>query len=274
MARGRPSVLAAFATEVLRERCSLYDRARFNRRPTESEESLTMANHRIRIVVFDLGGVIVRICRSWREGCLAAGVAYRPEWDEPGRRARRQELTRDHQEGRIGCEEHFAALAGVSGGLYSAREIDRVHGAWMFDEYAGVGELIEGIKRAGVETGVLSNTNESHWRRLSPGRGGGGPEFPTVTRIGHRYASHLMGMSKPDVKIYREFAARTGFRAGVPGSGEGSEIVFFDDLAENVQGACDAGWLAFQVDHTGDTARQMAGWLGTLGVIPGGVPVV
>ena len=29
------------------------------------------------LAVFDLGGVIVRICRSWQEGCRAAGIALK-----------------------------------------------------------------------------------------------------------------------------------------------------------------------------------------------------
>ena len=31
-------------------------------------------SERVTLVVFDLGGVVVRICRSWEEACRAAGV--------------------------------------------------------------------------------------------------------------------------------------------------------------------------------------------------------
>ena len=33
----------------------------------------------VRIVCFDWGGVILRHCRSWQEGCAAAGLPVHPE---------------------------------------------------------------------------------------------------------------------------------------------------------------------------------------------------
>jgi HAD superfamily hydrolase (TIGR01509 family) len=75
-----------------------------------------------------------------------------------------------------------------------------------------------------------------------------------------------MRLLKPDREIYHAFARATGFD-GAPGSRGGPEhIVFFDDLPENVAAARAAGWQAFRVDHTGDTAAQMGGVLRGLGV--------
>ncbi len=41
--------------------------------PTMSD----MLEKRIRLVCFDLGGVVIRICRTWAEGCAAAGLEVR-----------------------------------------------------------------------------------------------------------------------------------------------------------------------------------------------------
>jgi len=212
----------------------------------------------IQLVVFDLGGVIVRICRSWPEACERAGVPVREGWDDPTLRAARRELNKRHQEGRIDCETFFEGLAATAPGLYSTDEVRRIHDAWTLDEYAGAGALIRRLHEAGVATGVLSNTNHAHWRRLAPPAHVEASEYPTPRMVTHLYASHLMGMSKPDETIYKEFARRTGFDPG--------RIVFFDDLEENVIAAQRAGWNAVQVDHAGDTVAQMVRALESLGL--------
>ena len=61
----------------------------------------TMANPTHRLVCFDLGGVIIRICRTWAEGCRAAGLdVRRPELWRQTHIARRRIII-DYQTGRI-----------------------------------------------------------------------------------------------------------------------------------------------------------------------------
>lgn len=223
----------------------------------------------VRIVVFDLGGVVVRICRDWAEGCAAAGLPFRDDaLLSEEMKARRRAVSARHGRGEIACAEYYRELAATTGGLYTPEEVERVHHAWTRDEYPGVGALVHRLHEAGLETGVLSNTNHAHWVRLAPARAGGGerPEYPTPSLIRHLHASHIMRLLKPDREIYHAFARATGFD-GAPGSRGGPEhIVFFDDLPENVAAARAAGWQAFRVDHTGDTAAQMGGVLRGLGV--------
>lgn len=213
-----------------------------------------MSDPRVSLVVFDLGGVIVRICRSWAEGCRVAGVPVRAE-EQMGTQemiARRRELARAYQEGRIDCEEYFRRVAESTDGLYTPDEIRRVHDAWTMDEYPGVNALVRALKGAGVATGVLSNTNHAHWMRLAPPPHVEAVEYPTPRLVDHLHASHLLGLSKPSPEIYHRFAELTGYR------GRKREILFFDDLEENIAAARSVGWRAVQVDHAGDTASQMA----------------
>lgn len=209
------------------------------------------------MIVFDLGGVIVRICRSWEEGCRAAGVHLSPAWDDPAARERRRELNSLHQRGLMHSDDFYAAVAASVPGVYSADDIRRVHHAWTLDEYPGVAALVDDLHAADVITGVLSNTNHAHWLRLAPAPHLPAPEYPTPRRLRHVHASHLLGLAKPDQAIYHEFARRAGFLPGEPGTGRGSQILFFDDLLENIDAARRAGWLGVQVDHAGDTAAQM-----------------
>jgi FMN phosphatase YigB (HAD superfamily) len=216
----------------------------------------------IKVIVFDLGGVVVRICRNWAEGCAAAGLPFRDEnLLAEEMKVRRRAVSARHGRGELACADYYREMAATTGGLYTPDEVERIHHAWTREEYPGVFDLVAQIHTAGFETGVLSNTNHAHWLRLAPARARGGesPEYRTPSAIRHLHASHLMRLLKPEPEIYRAFERATGFAA--------PSIVFFDDLPENIAAASAAGWRAFQVDHTGDTARQMTGILQSLGVL-------
>jgi len=204
---------------------------------------------RPRIVVFDLGGVLIRICRSWAEACLAAGLSVRGESGAIATSKARHALAERHGLGDIDSGEFFGEVSRVMESAYSATEVRAVHDAWLLGEYPGACELIDDLRRAGLATGVLSNTNHAHWVRLAPRAHGGTGEFAVPGLVDHLHASHLMKLLKPDAAIYASFERLAGFA--------GPEILFFDDLEENVTAARSCGWQAEQIDHKGDTVRQM-----------------
>lgn len=210
----------------------------------------------------------MRICRTWREACAAAGVEYREAFDrqaaDPAAREARRLLVRRYEIGAIGTDEFIAAVARATAGLYSAEEFRAIHEAWILDEYAGVGRLIDDLHAAGVPTGVLSNTNALHWRQLTSGPHGPA-KFPTPEKVRHLHASHLLGLAKPDATVFERFAEVVGAPAAAAGG-----VLFFDDLEDNVRGARAAGWRAHLVDPSGDTAEQMRAVLTAVGTLPGG----
>lgn len=194
------------------------------------------------MVCFDLGGVLIRICRSWAEGCSAAGVPVRSDFtsDPSGANGHRL-LSRRHQTGQIACAQFFQEMSATCNDLYSPAEIERIHHAWIIGEYPGVAALIDRIHAAGIMTAALSNTNASHWRQMLA--------FPAFTKLGHRLASHDLGLVKPDEAVYREAEHRFGVG--------GNRILFFDDLPDNIAAAARIGWQAVAIDHAGDTAQQI-----------------
>lgn len=219
------------------------------------------------VVCFDLGGVIVRIARDWAEGCRAAGVEERAPalFHDAELKAERRGLSSAYQSGAIGSEAFFAGVAAQTGGLYTAGEVERVHDAWIYGEYAGVAALVERLNGVeGVVTACLSNTNEAHWLKKLAGDGVGSSPSEAVGLMRHRMASFEMGCLKPDEAIYAE--AERQLRA-VAGVGDVSRVVFFDDLEANVEAARARGWNAHLVDHAGDTAGAMAARLVSLGVL-------
>jgi HAD superfamily hydrolase (TIGR01509 family) len=198
-------------------------------------------------VCFDLGGVLVRICRSWDAGCAAAGLELRPGAEALGQHA---DLHDEHQLGRIDGPEYARALSRRLGGLYSPQEILSVHEAWLLGEYADLAGLIEDLHGRGLVTAALSNTNLEHWRRLL--------HFPAIRRLHHRLASHELGLRKPDPAIYAALEDRVGRR--------GPRVAFFDDTGENVEAARARGWLAQRIDPQRETAPQMRAALRAWGV--------
>jgi putative hydrolase of the HAD superfamily len=205
----------------------------------------------VRLACFDLGGVVIRICRSWTEGCAAAGLDVREpaRWDEV--KAARLALVHRHQVGRIDGTRFAQEISALWGGLYSPAEIMGIHRAWLLGEYEGIGDLIESVHRAGLETAALSNTCHEHWCRMG--------DYPAVMRIRHLLPSHQLGLQKPDPLIYRRAEQRLGYR--------GAEIIFFDDKIENVDAARDAGWHAEIIDPDGSTVPQITGALRARGVV-------
>jgi len=205
-----------------------------------------MSDSPIRLVCFDLGGVLIRICRSWEEGCRAAGLDVRYGANGSGATGgagwyASPDVTNLCQAGQISCDEFARRCSAATGNAYTPEEIMAVHDAWLLEEYPGVGDVVDRIHARGLETAALSNTNHAHWIRM--------PEFPAVMRLNSRFASHELGMFKPDPSIFREFEKRVNRR--------GDDILFFDDLPDNIQAARAIGWLAELIDPHGRTDLQI-----------------
>ena len=215
---------------------------------------MSLAHLSIRLVCFDLGGVVVRTCASPREGCTRAGVRYRPEIQSPEVRARMSPAEVAYELGQCSTSEYFARAETALWERQSASEISLVHDAWIIGEYQGIDRLVGVIRAAGVETACLSNTNERHWELMTAQP----LTYPAFAALGQRHASHLLGLAKPDLAVYRAFEKLSGVPPDM--------IVFFDDRAENVAAARSAGWHAECIDPRGDTAAQAATVLRRLGL--------
>jgi len=203
-----------------------------------------------RVVCFDLGGVVVRICGSFLEGARAAGIEPAVDLDATIDRQALGRLVHEHQSGSLPCEQFHERTSELVGGRVSAEQMRRVHDAWILGEYEGVAPLIDALHASGVESACLSNTNASHWRAMHG--------MPAFDRIRHRHASHLLGLCKPDARIFRAFERATGF--------EPASIVYFDDLVPNVIAADAAGWRAELVDPSRPTVPQIRAALERRGV--------
>ena len=207
------------------------------------------------LITFDWGGVLLRICRSFDEGVQAAGLDPREPVNDPALYEIRRGVSKQYQIGAIGEGEFFRETSRAIDGLYSPDEIALIHDAWLLGEYDGTADLMDELNAIdGIDTAILSNTNARHWARRER-------DFPTAGRAGQQHASHLLRAAKPDTDIYHAFAEATGY------TGREREIMFFDDLPENIETARSLGWRGVLIDHTADTAAQMRAALCDAGVL-------
>ncbi len=208
------------------------------------------------LVVFDLGGVLVQTVRSWEEAHERAGLPFPPPSD-PEYGARLKKLPRLGN-GSVDSARYFALVAEASQGVYTADDVWRISDALLIGEYPGISRVFDALEAVSIETALLSNTNDAHWARLfaqTPGE----PEFPTLVRARHRFASHLLGVEKPDPLAYRHVESATGHAA--------DRILFFDDTLINVEGARAVGWTADVIGYNRDPVTRMLACLRQRSVI-------
>ena len=88
-------------------------------------------------------------------------------------------------------------------------------------------DIMKNLREQGHRVVVLSNTNALHttfWPN----------EYPQIyAAADHVYLSQEMGMRKPEARIYQRVLESEGFSA--------ADAVFFDDNADNIEGANQLG---------------------------------
>jgi glucose-1-phosphatase len=103
---------------------------------------------------------------------------------------------------------------------------------WSRRVLPGARELLDELRRR-YRLAALSNSNELHWERNTN-------ELRIIEMFEFAISSHQVGLCKPHPDIYK--AALDRAKVSSPDA-----IVFFDDLAANVDAAKSVGLRAYQV---------------------------
>lgn len=191
-------------------------------------------------LLFDLGRVVLdidfsRTLRVWAEhaACEPAQLAQR---------FLRDELYHRHEKGEISDEIYFAGLRSSLGVALSDSQMIEGWNAIFVGEVAGINQLLGRAARR-LPLYALSNTNAAHVACFSKLYGDVLGHFREI------FVSSAIGLRKPDAGAY-DHVVRT---IGVPAE----RIVFFDDLAENIEGAQKRGLKAVHVTSPDDVARAL-----------------
>jgi len=92
----------------------------------------------INLIVFDLGGVLVRIARDWAEAHELAGLPQHPIADDAAFRADTREIATAHQSGAVTPEQWAEEVARRSADADTTEQAFAVLDAWIIGEYPGV----------------------------------------------------------------------------------------------------------------------------------------
>jgi glucose-1-phosphatase len=192
-------------------------------------------------LLFDLGRVVIDIdfskalsCWATHAGCTPSDIAARFVRDEAYRR---------HELGTISDAEYFESLRASLCIAISDEAFLEGWNAIFAGAMPGIAPL---LSRAGARMPLyaFSNTNRPHVAHFSTAYADLLGHFKTV------FLSSTIGLRKPDAAAYDHVVKAIGAPAG--------RIVFFDDLAENIEGARASGLKAVHVRSSGDIADAFA----------------
>lgn len=191
-------------------------------------------------LLFDLGRVVLdldfnRTLRLWAShaGCEPAELA---------RRFLRDELYHQHEKGEISDEAFFAGLRSSFGVELSDRQFIEGWNAIFIGEMPDINRLLTRAAQH-LPLYALSNTNAAHVAHFSR-------QFAEVLKPFRKiFLSSTIGLRKPDAAAYDHVVQVIGVPA--------DRIVFFDDLAENIEGARERGLKAVLVTSPADVAKAL-----------------
>ncbi len=191
-------------------------------------------------LLFDLGRVVLDIDFNRTLGAWARHAACEPV--QLGQRFPKGELYHRHEKGEISDEAFFAGLRTSLGIDISDAQFVEGWNAIFVGEMPGISQL---LARAAHRLPVyaFSNTNAAHVAHFSD-------QFSEVLKHFRKvFVSSLIGLRKPDAEAPDHVVQAIGVPA--------NRIVFFDDLAENFEGARSGGRKAVHVISPDDVARAL-----------------
>lgn len=191
--------------------------------------------------IFDIGGVLVKYDHEEELKFLAAKGAYDPE---AIKMLFTDELINGTETGRIQSAEFYEKCI-----RHAMPDITYEKWVDKYTEYFEMNpegfELMLALKRAGRRIYLLSNLAEHHKvaiERKIPGFFG---------HCEQRFLSFELGCRKPEPEIYRRVIDKIGEEPG--------NLVFFDDLPRNIEGAKKAGikGIVFSNERIGEIRKQV-----------------
>jgi FMN phosphatase YigB (HAD superfamily) len=203
--------------------------------------SSTLAPGAADALLFDLGRVVIDIdfgkvlaCWAGHAGCKPADLSAPFSQSETFRR---------HETGHASDAEFFEALRTTLGIGLSDEQLLEGWNTIFAGEMPGINALLaRAAKRLPLY--AFSNTNRPHVAHFSK---------PYAEVLGHFreiFLSCAIGLRKPDASAYDHVIKAIGVKA--------ERIVFFDDLAENIEGARRQGLTAVHVTSPNDVADALS----------------
>src|SRR5450755_4112863 len=192
-------------------------------------------------LLFDLGRVVLNIDFSKAIACWAGHAGCTS--DDILARLVRTEAYWHHETGKISDAAYFASLRASLGIDVSDAQFLEGWNAIFAGEMPEIAGLLARAARR-LPLYAFSNTNRAHEAHFSQAYADVLGHFRKI------FLSSTIGLRKPDAEAYDHVVKAIGVPA--------ARIVFFDDLAENIEGARARGLTAVHVTSPDDVAHALA----------------
>lgn len=194
-------------------------------------------NHNVRVVLFDLGNVLVDLGDISE---MHAMLNTQGEESDVWLKWLRSPTVAAFDSGKITFDQFADRLLKEVNSNIDKETFKASFKAWPRGLFAGALELVESVKPE-YHRAILSNTNAAHWPRLMD-------EMALAGKFHSYYASHLVGFVKPDDAIYQHVIEQLQV---LP-----EHILFIDDNQVNIDTANRLGMQAYRVKGV-DEARDV-----------------
>jgi glucose-1-phosphatase len=196
----------------------------------------------IKTVLFDLGNVLAYIDFDafWRD------LGFRPEETAPFTGGYTS-FTQQYETGLLSTEKYLHELRAVFNLQFTTEQLARAFSCIIQNPVEGIAEIVQKVSQT-HQTALVSNTNEIHFK-LSVER------FKALNILQKHYLSYQLHVMKPSQGFYNAILQDQKIAP--------SQIVFIDDLAENIKAAKDTGMQVIKFEGI----TQLEANLKTLGVL-------
>jgi glucose-1-phosphatase len=192
----------------------------------------------IRVLLFDVGGVLVQLTGTQ---VILEWLGNRMTHDEFWRRWLLSDSVRGFETGSISDWTFAQGVIAEFGLPVEPRYFLDSFIGWPTALYPGTLELLERIPQR-YQRALLSNSNALHWPRVLD-------EMQLGSAFEHHFVSHLTGRIKPDARAFEHVLQTLDCRA--------EQVLFFDDIALNVEAARALGINAVQVRGLSETRQAL-----------------
>jgi putative hydrolase of the HAD superfamily len=185
-----------------------------------------MSSKKQRVVLFDLGGVLVRVPGVDAMRDLAGIESEAEVW----RRWLACDWVRRFERGDCSPSQFAAGVVADWDLPITSDDFLERFQQWPAGLYEGALEMVDAVRRQAV-VGCLSNTNSLHWGAMEA--------WGLGTAFDHSFLSYRIGLVKPDRALFEYVAGELGVPTG--------EVTFLDDNEINVERASAVGFDSHRV---------------------------
>jgi glucose-1-phosphatase len=194
----------------------------------------------INVVLFDLGNVIAHIDfdEFWRSLKLVDPEKRIPFAQEY------KDLTRKYETGLLPSEEYLQNLFDLFRRQYTIPQLKQAVESIIEEPMEGMLEIVQKVS-VQCQTALVSNTNELHYNSSLS-------KFESLHLLHKHYCSYKLQVMKPAAGFYDAIVRDLNI--------DPAEMLFVDDLQENVNGAFEAGMQGVKFESVQQLQTSLKGY--------------